>query len=83
MRPGDLVRPTRRTNAISVMRPTYAPYETTLLTPEMTVLLVETHASDVDIGAGRTTKVMRVRVLADGRLWWLAAHNVEVIDEAG
>ena len=65
------------------MRPTYAPYETTLLTPEMTVLLVETHESDVDIGAGRTVKVSRIRVLADGRRWWLAAHDVELIDEAG
>jgi len=79
MSPGDLVRPCRRVNAISVMRPSYSPYETRLLTPETVALLVETHDSTVAIGADRTANVSRARVLVDGKLWWLPAHDVVVV----
>ena len=82
MSPGDLVRPVRRVNAISVMRPSYAPYETRLLTPETVALLVERHDSIVAIGADRTAKVSRVHVLVDGKSWWLPAHDVEVIENS-
>jgi len=64
------------------MRPSYSPYETRLLTPETVALLVETHDSVVAIGADRTANVSRARVLVDGELWWLPAHDVQVVENS-